>query len=142
MRLRVDVDVDQTLRDALDMLPIVAFTATAEGQIDWVNRRWYEATGIERDAVLGEAWIAVVHPEDAEEVVWQWTRAIDAGTPCELSARVRGADGRYRRFYSRAEPLGDDGNRRWIGTSVDISSYVREEPESSEASEERAAEHR
>jgi len=109
------------LRAALQALPLSTFTATADGRIDWVSDRWYDATGIARDAVLGEAWVHVVHPEDIEQVVWLWTRALESGTPWEATPRVRHADGNYRQWFTRAELFTPAaGTPVWIGTTVEL----------------------
>jgi PAS domain S-box-containing protein len=116
------VTLDPQLRSALELLPVMAFTATEQGDIDWVGERWYEATGISRDAVLGEAWVHVVHPDDIEEVVWRWTRALDTGSPWEATPRVRHADGTYHLYFTRAERVENvPGGPRWIGTTIDLS---------------------
>lgn len=117
-RLRGD-DVRAVLR----VLPVSTFTATAEGRIDWVNDRFYEATGIAQDAVLDEAWVGVVHPDDIEQAVWRWTTALESRTPWEAFARVRHADGAYRLWFTRAEHLElADGGSMWIGTTIELSS--------------------
>ncbi len=111
------------VRAVLRMLPVSTFTATSEGQIDWVSDRWYEATGIARDAVLDEAWAHVVHPDDIEEVVWRWTTALASRTPWEATPRVRHADGGYHVWFTRAEYLEfAGGGSMWIGTTIELSS--------------------
>lgn len=110
------------LRAVLESLPIVTFTATAEGIIDWVSDRWYEATGIARDAVLGEAWVHIVHPDDIEHIVWLWTRSLEEGVPWEATTRVRCADGVYRWWFTRAERIVNAGEPPiWIGTTIELS---------------------
>ena len=109
------------LRAALQALPISTFTATADGQIDWVSDRWYEETGAPRDSALGEAWVHVVHPDDIEHVVWLWTKALDTGAVWEAYPRVRHGDGTYRLWYTRAERIETaSGEALWIGTTVEL----------------------
>ncbi len=115
------MNLDPHLRAALELLPVIAFTASEQGAIDWVSERWYDATGIHRDAVLGEAWARVVHPDDIEEVVWRWTRALDTGTPWEATPRVRHADGTYHLYFTRAERVANaPGGPLWIGTTIEL----------------------
>jgi PAS domain S-box-containing protein len=116
------MSLDPHVRAALELLPVIAFTATEQGAIDWVSERWYEATGISREAVLGEAWVHVVHPEDIEQVVWRWTRALDTGRPWEATPRVRHADGTYHWYFTRAERVENAASAPfWIGTTIDLS---------------------
>ncbi len=113
------------LRAALQALPVSTFTATADGRIDWVSDRWYEVTGIPRDAVLGEAWVQIVHPEDIEQIVWEWTRALETGAAWEATPRVRHADGSYRWWFTRAERYTPAaGPAIWIGTTIALSSVT------------------
>jgi PAS domain S-box-containing protein len=114
--------IDEQFRTVLQSLPVITFTATADGAIDWVSDRWYEATGIPHDAVLGDSWAAIVHPDDVEQVVWLWTHALDTGSPWEATPRIRHADGTYRWWFTRAERVEDvPGGPMWIGTTVELS---------------------
>jgi PAS domain S-box-containing protein len=127
------VSLDPHLRAALELLPVIAFTAGEQGTIDWVSDRWYDATGIRRDAILGEAWVHVVHPDDIEEVVWRWTRALDTGTPWEATPRVRHADGTYHLYFTRAERVANaPGGPLWIGTTIELSAIPWEKIGSSD----------
>ena len=51
-----------------------------------------------------------------------WLTAAAGGRPYEVEFPLRRADGEYRWFLSRAQPVRDaDGTlRSWIGTSLDI----------------------
>ena len=116
------MEINLQLRAALELLPVSTFTATADGRIDWVSDRWYEETGVARGTALGEAWVHVVHPDDIEDVVWQWTQALDSGCACEVTSRVKHADGMYRWYFTRAERITHtSGSTMWIGTTVDLS---------------------
>ena len=76
-------------------------------------------------------WAKVVHPEDRERVVQDWRDAIAAGRAPDNEMRVRGADGTYRWFLTRAVPLRDDNGSilRWYGTFTDIDARKRAEQE-------------
>ncbi|GAC1427245.1 MAG: hypothetical protein NVSMB5_22030 [Candidatus Velthaea sp.] len=115
--------IDPQLQKNLELLPLIVFITTDEGELTWVSDRWYQATGISRDALLGDAWAKVVHPDDIEQVIFLWTRAFDAGTPFEATPRVRHADGTYHLYFSRAERMQDTlGSTLWVGTTIDLSS--------------------
>ena len=59
----------------------------------------------------------------------KWRIAVETGTPYENIERVRRADGEYRWFLSRAQPLRDElGNIvKWYGTDTDIEDQKRAE---------------
>jgi PAS domain S-box-containing protein len=59
----------------------------------------------------------------------RWRIAVETGAPYENIERVRRADGEYRWFLSRAQPLRDElGNIvKWYGTDTDIEEQKRAE---------------
>jgi PAS domain S-box-containing protein len=74
-------------------------------------------------------WINVLHPDERREVADRWRIAVETGTPYENIERVRRANGEYRWFLSRAQPLRDElGNIvKWYGTDTDIEDQKRAE---------------
>jgi PAS domain S-box-containing protein len=111
-----------SFRVIADAVPQMMWSALADGWIDWYNARWYDYTGQTRDEAEGWGWQAVHHPEDLPEVMRAWPRSIATGEPFEMEFRLRGADGRFRWFLTRATPLRSDDGRvvRWFGTNTDI----------------------
>ncbi|MGZ3455825.1 MAG: ATP-binding protein [Polyangiales bacterium] len=106
------------LHTLADTMPILAWYADPDGQLRWYNRRWYEYTG----TAPGEDTARPYHPDDAERVRRRWMAAVETGEPWQDEFRLRGADGNYRWFLSRAMPLRDARGRieRWFGTHVDV----------------------
>ncbi len=78
------------------------------------------------------AWdshIPFLHPDDHEETRRVWSTCLRTGLAGEVSFRVRNAEGKYRWFLSRAEPLrASDGTLLyWIGVNHDIDDAKRAE---------------
>jgi PAS domain S-box-containing protein len=113
---------EEQFRNLADSLPQLAWMADAKGWIYWYNRRWYEYTGTTAERMEGWGWTEVHHPDHITRVIERIQRAWDTGEPWEDTFPLRGADGRYRWFLSRAEPLKDSEGRvlRWFGTNTDI----------------------
>ena len=88
----------------------------------WFNAGWYAYTGLTPDDMAGAWKPRVHHPEDFERTERQWEAAIAAGTPWEDTLALRGRDGHYRWFLSRAVPIRDAAGRieRWFGTNTDV----------------------
>jgi len=109
-------------RAALDTLPNIVFIADPDGMLQWVNRRWYETTGVAREAVLGETWTSLVHPADRDEALGRWAQAVKSGKPFAATFRNRGADGHYRWYFASADAMRDDDGAivRWYGTAIDV----------------------
>lgn len=110
-----------------DLIPHLVWTAGADGTVQSVNARWEEVTGLEASRSAGEGWIEAVHPQDRNEVRDSWKRRVREGRPIEREARLRLADGRYRRYLLRGAPVpnGDGGSCGWIATWTDIEDLKR-----------------
>jgi PAS domain S-box-containing protein len=113
---------DEQFRALAESIPQLAWMADPTGAREWFNQRWYEYTGATPEEARGWGWRKFHHPDHLERVVEGIGRSWAAGEPWEASFPLRGKDGRYRWFLSRAVPIRDaDGNvARWFGTSTDI----------------------
>lgn len=109
-------------RTLANNIPQLAWIADAEGAIFWYNDRWLDYTGTTLDAMQGWGWTAVHHPDHVERVRERIQHSWDTGEEWEDTFPLRGRDGLFRWFLSRAVPVrGADGNiRRWFGTNTDI----------------------
>ena len=72
-----------------------------------------------------------VHPEDRARLGPAWTQTFKGSKGFEFEYRLRRADGVFRWFLARAEPICDDENKvvRWFGTCTDIDDRKRTEDE-------------
>jgi PAS domain S-box-containing protein len=104
-------------------LPQLAWMADAEGWIFWYNRRWYEYTGTTPKEMEGWGWRSVHHPNALPAVMDRWTDSIATGETFEMTFPLRGADGTFRPFLTRVQPLKNAEGQiiRWVGTNTDIS---------------------
>ncbi len=110
------------LRLITEVIPQQVWTALPNGEIDYINQRWQEYTGISLEKIRGSGWSTIVHPDDLERVSQTWTKAIETGEKYNIKARLRQADGTYRWFLGRARPLRDREGKiiKWYGTNTDI----------------------
>ena len=111
-----------------EAMPQLVYTADGNGQIDYFNKRWIDYTGLNLDEFRARGdEVGVVHPDDVDAVWELWNRAVADGTPYEHEFRLRGNDGSYRWFLSRASPMRDRYGKvaRWIGTATDIDEQRR-----------------
>lgn len=121
-RKRAEEERERDLRALADSIPQLVWVAAADGGIVWYNQRWYQYTGTTPDEMRGWGWQKVHHPEHLDRVVKFWKNRLAAGEPWEDTFPLRGSDGQYRWFLSRAVPLRDSEGRviRWFGTNTDI----------------------
>jgi signal transduction histidine kinase len=77
--------------------------------------------------MLGWGWQSVHDPKELPRVLAKWAAAVREGAPWEDSFPLRGADGEYRLFLSRAFPIRDSSGNvvRWFGTNTDISEHAK-----------------
>ena len=118
---------EEEIRTLADAIPTLAWTARADGFIDWYNARWYEYTGTTPSEVAGWGWQSVHHPDTLPEVLEQWRGAIAHGSVFEMTFPLKGVDGEFRRFLTRVTPLRDVQGRvvRWFGTNTDVEAERR-----------------
>ncbi|MCV0368281.1 MULTISPECIES: PAS domain S-box protein [Filomicrobium] len=119
---RAHEESDARLRMLADNIAQFAWTADETGNVFWFNKRWYEYTGTGPDEVEGCGWHKLLHPDDVDHVVKTVSHCFASGEAWEDTFQLRGRDGQYRWFLSRAMPIHDDDGRiiQWFGTNTDI----------------------
>jgi PAS domain S-box-containing protein len=115
-------DSEERFRTLADNMSQFAWMADAKGWIFWYNRRWYDYTGTTLEEMQGWGWMKVHHPDHVDRVVQRIQHSWDTGEVWEDTFPLRGKDGAYRWFLSRAIPIRDAEGRvlRWFGTNTDI----------------------
>jgi formate hydrogenlyase transcriptional activator len=110
------------LQTVIDTVPSFLWTSFPDGSKEYLNRRWYEYTGLTLEQGKGWGWKVVVHPNDLDQLVREWRALLDAPKLGELETRIRRYDGEYRWFLIRVIPQFDaEGNVvRWFGSNTDI----------------------
>jgi formate hydrogenlyase transcriptional activator len=116
------VESEARLRTIIDMVPSFLWTSLPDGSKEYLNKRWYDYTGLSLEEGQGWGWKVVVHPEDLDRLVREWLALVDSRKPGELETRIRRYDGVYRWFLIRVVPLLDEqGNVvKWFGSNTDI----------------------
>src|SRR5258705_4193723 len=100
------------LRLLVETIPALVSRITAEGKLDYVNKRVTDYIGHE-SGLLGmrvdrlEGRVAHAHSEGRVARPRKWSDALKTREPWEDTYRIRGADGQYRWFYEGSEPLLD-----------------------------------
>ncbi len=103
-------------------MPQLVWVTRPDGYHEWYNRRWYEYTGTTPEQMEGWGWQSVHDPAELPRVLEGWRKSIATGRPFEMEFPLRGADGRFRWFLTRVEPLRDERGKivRWFGTNTDV----------------------
>jgi len=121
--------------EVLQNIPATAWTVTAEGQLDFVNRFYLDVLGqsLEECAAPLEAWnhngsdlppfLSALHPDHKERVRGIFWDGIRSGRGWTFEAPfLHSSDGKYHWHIDRAVPLRDRHNNivRFVGTCADI----------------------
>ena len=113
----------------ISAIPTLTYETDADGANIFTSDQWRAYTGITAEESAGTGFIQAYHPDDAEEVLAQWSAAVRSGMSFERKCRIRAADGSYRWFLNRAQPGRDAEGRivRWAGSLTDIDDLIRAE---------------
>jgi PAS domain S-box-containing protein len=113
---------DAQFRTLANSIPQLAWIANSDGGRFWFNERWFEYTGESMASSQDFGWMRVHKDEAAAGVRDRQRAAFRLGATWEETVRLRGRDGQYRWFLSRAMPVQGPGGEitQWFGTNTDI----------------------
>jgi PAS domain S-box-containing protein len=125
-----------------DNIATLAWTADRLGWATWYNQRWYEYTGTTFDDMKERGWEVLQHPDHAARVDRTLREALEREEIWEDTFPLRGRDGTYRWFLSRAIPIRNAEGKvvRWFGTNTDVTE-LRAAQEALRAAQEKLQEH-
>jgi PAS domain S-box-containing protein len=121
---------EQQFRTFAQAMPNQIWAARPDGSIYWFNDQVYGYSGLSADALLGATgWRLLLHPDDLAATITAWREAREGGEVYAHEYRLRRADGSYRWFLARGEPVRDENGRitGWVGTNTDIEDQKRSE---------------
>jgi PAS domain S-box-containing protein len=120
--------------EILHKLPAVAWTVTPDGDCDFINQFYLDATGLSTDCCTAplEIWrktpsdlppfLSCLHPDHKKRVSHIFWDGIGSGGGWTFEAPFLHADGSYHWHFDRAVPVRDAQGRviRFVGSSADI----------------------
>jgi signal transduction histidine kinase len=126
-----NVEFVAQLHAILNVLPAYTWYAASSGALTFVNKRTADYFGLPENHPLRfgidigaqwDDWVPLLHPDDQEQSREYWSKCLRRGEAGEQSYRVRSAQGDYRWFLARFEPLrASDGTLlHWLGATLDI----------------------
>ncbi len=120
---------ERQFRSLADNMSQLAWIADPAGRIHWYNERWYSYTGTSHEAMMALGWRSLHHPDHGQRVESRLKRCFATGSLWEDTFPLRGKDGQYRWFLSRALPIRDERGSiiHWLSTSTDITAQVSAE---------------
>jgi PAS domain S-box-containing protein len=140
----------EALRKVLDAVPAMIWCATADGGPIFNNKRLADFTGVALDRLddpdftrlptdfsddaflkAKDIWKTLIHPADYDRVLREGTQILAKGVAYTHTYRLHQADGEYRWFNVRGEPMLDESGRIqcWFGFFIDIDDQRKMEDE-------------
>lgn len=109
-------------RALADNIAQLAWMAEPDGTLIWFNQRWFDYTGTTYEEMKIAGRQRLHHPDYLEKVTQKWQQHLVTGTIWEDTFPLRGVDGNFRWFLSRAIPIRDESGKvvRWFGTNTDV----------------------
>ena len=110
------------LKMIADGTPNQLWTAHPDGRLDYVSKSALSYFGLEEYQLLGDAWRAMIHPDDLPLCNERWSTSLRSGEMYQLDSRLRRADGVFRWHALMAVPQRDETGAivKWFGSSTDI----------------------
>ena len=132
----------QKVKMIVGSMPEMAWTALPNGEIDFLNTRWYEFTGQNPSDTTGGAWKKAIHPDDFEKAESLWKNSLREGIPYQLECRyLKASENSYQWHLTRALPVRSQEGTilHWVGTCTEIQNLKNTEEELQRTAEELAA---
>ena len=113
---------EERFHDLANNISQLAWMADATGWIFWYNQRFFDYTGTTLEEMADQGRKKVHHPDHIKRVTDKLHRCFQTGEAWEDTFPLRGQDGQYRWFLSRAVPISNSKGKvvRWFGTNTDI----------------------
>jgi PAS domain S-box-containing protein len=125
---RVRLETERRYRNLAEAIPQIVWIASPAAEAEFVNAHWETATGMARDASLGHAWRAAMHPEDGQRFEDAWAKGSSGTEPIVTECRLLHPSHDPRWYLFRASPEIENGHTsRWLGTFTDVDDQKRAE---------------
>ncbi|WP_217497483.1 PAS domain-containing sensor histidine kinase [Trinickia violacea] len=118
---------EEAYRRIVDCVPACVCVGNPDGELVYVNKVGVAALGKPIDDIIGERWMAFIHPDDADFARSQWKAHIAARKPVDVTVRMQQHDGVYRWQHLLAEPLLDDNGDviNWYLIGIEIDEAIK-----------------
>ena len=106
--------------NVMSVMPCLVWMFDVSGACNFVNRMWFEFTGLPQELALGMHWMDALHPDDVRDVYR--SISVQREAPVNLEYRLRDSKGNYRWILDKLTPnYGIAGEfLGYTGTAIDI----------------------
>lgn len=105
-----------------ESIPQIVWMTRPDGSNFYFNQQWVDYTGLTLEESSGAGWNKPFHPDDQQRAWDAWEDATKGRGTYSLECRLRRADGVYKWWLIRGNPVLDAQGTvlNWIGTCTDI----------------------
>ncbi len=129
LRQQIDGADSILFRQFAEALPSLCWMAAPNGEVFWANSNWHTYTGGTPQDGEATEWRNLFHPEELAAVLGEWAEAVATGQVFDRVLSMKGADGLYKPFLTRAAPMMDSHNKiiAWSGINIEIVELHRQQ---------------
>ena len=77
-------ELETKFRRVLDTIPVFAWYGPPDGSNEFLNKRWYDYTGLTPEEAHGWGWQKTFHPDDLAPLMDRWRQLLVSGEPGEI----------------------------------------------------------
>ncbi|HET6242978.1 MAG: PAS domain-containing sensor histidine kinase [Bacteroidetes bacterium] len=105
-----------------ELMPQKVWTADSKGNMNYLNPRWMEYTGLGFDELKNWGWQKVIHREDLFETTRLWKHSIETGQDFQIEHKMAAQNGKFYWHLTRGVACRDVNGKiiNWVGTNTDI----------------------
>jgi PAS domain S-box-containing protein len=120
---------ESRFRTAADSSPALMWMSDENAEITFANQRYRTFFGVETDAMLGEGWRSIVHPEDVDAFHAAFLARFAVREPAHLTVRVNHPELGVRWLSCDCGPrYAEDGAfLGYVGVNIDVTEQKRSE---------------
>ncbi|MFM0672729.1 PAS domain-containing protein [Paraburkholderia sediminicola] len=118
---------EETYRRIVDSVPACVCVGGPTGELVYVNKVGVAALGRPMEEIVGDRWMAYIHPDDMQAARQQWKACIAAREPVDIAVRMQQHDGLYRWQRLLAEPSRSSNGEviNWYLVGIEIEETIR-----------------
>jgi two-component system CheB/CheR fusion protein len=113
---------DNLYRTLIESIPHIVWLENAAGEAIYINKAWYQLTGLTETESLGQGWSKALHPDDKVTAAAIVQRARQVGEAFSGEARYWTKEGSYRYYHFLGIPVKNDKAEivNWVGINTDL----------------------
>jgi PAS domain S-box-containing protein len=96
---------EHELLGIIETIPSMLWSASPTAETTHLSQRFLEYFGASFEEIANRGWASFIHPDDREETVKAFARAINSGESHRAIHRLRRADGEYLWYHSMGEEV-------------------------------------